>query len=207
MARLLSLKAQVAFRHGPGSPRAKRPTDARLTALKALHRDTENGWVLLEQGIHGYDLPEWFERQVRMSSFLTYQTDELIICWLSKMILMLKNITRQVRFARFGWIARVTGPKTSVLAVSAEKLTHSAVRKSAATWSRYVYLYIGPHSLVPKLAVGICNRNSRMKRWSGNGTVQVQLEARSRTRTLVMGSQRHRNVAGSELQTRLGPAR
>ncbi|KIM71459.1 hypothetical protein PILCRDRAFT_17058 [Piloderma croceum F 1598] len=63
MAHLLGLKAQVAFRHGPASPRAKWPMDTRLTALKALHRDTENGWVLLEQGIHGYDLPEWFEEQ------------------------------------------------------------------------------------------------------------------------------------------------
>jgi len=60
MARLLGLKAQVAFQHGPASPHAKRPMDTWLTALKTLHRDTENGWVLLEQSIHGYDLPEWF---------------------------------------------------------------------------------------------------------------------------------------------------
>jgi hypothetical protein len=204
MARLLGLKAQVAFRHGPASPRAKRPTDTRLTALKALHRDTENGWVLLEQGIHGYDLPEWFEEQVRISFVPAFQTAELIICGHSEMISMSKNITKQVRFARFGWIARATGPKTSVLAVSVGKLIHSAIHKFAVTWSPYVYPYIGPHSLVLKLAVGTCNWSSRTKKWSDNGTVQAQLEVRSRTR---MGSQRHRNLAGSELQTRLEPAR
>ena len=121
MARLLGLKAQVAFRYGPASPRAKRPMDARLTALKTLHRETVNGWVLLEQCIHGYDLPEWFERQVRMTSFPACQTDELITRWVSEMISTLKNITKQVHFARFGWIARATGPKISVLAVSVGK--------------------------------------------------------------------------------------
>jgi hypothetical protein len=58
--------------------------------------------VLLEQGIHGYDLPEWFERQVQMSSFLACQTDELIICWLSEIISMSKNIMKQACCARFG---------------------------------------------------------------------------------------------------------
>ena len=181
--------------------------DTRLTALKTLHRDTENGWVLLEQGIHGYDLPEWFERQVRMSSFLACQTNKLIICWLSKMISMSKNIMKQARSARFGRIARETGPKISVLAVSVGKLIHSAVHKSDATWSPYVYLYIGPHSLVLKLAVGTWKRNGRMKKWSGNGTVQVHLKAKSRTWTRVMRSRRHRNLAGSELQTRLEPCK
>ncbi|KIM87288.1 hypothetical protein PILCRDRAFT_271067 [Piloderma croceum F 1598] len=63
MARLLDLKAKTAFRHSEASPRAKRPSSTRLTMLKTMHRNPEQGWVLLEQGVHGYDLPEWFETQ------------------------------------------------------------------------------------------------------------------------------------------------
>jgi hypothetical protein len=66
MARLLDLKAKTAFRHSEASPRAKRPSSTRLTMLKTMHRNPEQGWVLLEQGVHGYDLPEWFETQVRL---------------------------------------------------------------------------------------------------------------------------------------------
>ena len=94
---------------------------------------------------------------------------------------MSKNIMKQARSARFGWIVQATGPKISVHAVSVGKLIHCAIRKSAATWSPYVYLYIGPHSLVLKPAVGTCNQSGRMKKWSGNGTVQVHLKVRSRT--------------------------
>jgi hypothetical protein len=157
--------------------------DTRLTALNALHRDTENGWVLLKQGIHGYDLLEWFEEQVQISFVPAFQTDELIICGHSELISMSKNIMKQVHFTKFGWIAWATGPKASMLAISVGKLIHSAIRKFTITWSPYVYLYIRPHSLKLKLAVGTCNWSSRMKKWSDNETVQVQLEVRSRTRT------------------------
>jgi hypothetical protein len=104
-----------------------------------------------------------------MSSFPARRTGELIICWFSKMISTSKNIIKRACSTRFSLTAQVTGPKTSMLAVSAEKLTNSVVRKFATTWSPYVYLYTRPHSLVLKLAVGICNRNGRTKRWSGNG--------------------------------------
>jgi hypothetical protein len=32
--------------------------------LKIIHQNPEQGWVLLEQSVHGYDLPEWFEKHV-----------------------------------------------------------------------------------------------------------------------------------------------
>ena len=66
MAWLLDLKAKTAFRHSEASPRAKRPSTTRLTMLKIIHRNPEQGWVLLEQSVHDYDLPEWFEKQVHL---------------------------------------------------------------------------------------------------------------------------------------------
>ena len=64
MAQLLNLKAKMVFCHNEASPHAKQPSTTWLTMLKTIHQKPEQGWVLLEQGVHGYDLPEWFEKQV-----------------------------------------------------------------------------------------------------------------------------------------------
>jgi hypothetical protein len=64
-SRLLLLKAQSAFQFSPGTPRKTIPkVRGKHEYLGAVVRRPEKGWKLIEERIHGHDLPEWFEKQV-----------------------------------------------------------------------------------------------------------------------------------------------
>jgi hypothetical protein len=65
MSKLLHLKAQSAFQISPGSPRnSSQKVRGKKEHLSRVRRKPEDGWRLIEDSIHGHQLPEWFEKQV-----------------------------------------------------------------------------------------------------------------------------------------------